>query len=69
LDALGAEIIPNPTKVGDFLRPFDEPDIIDLMESANRTRKEVWTKQPKAFCKEAILNVEGTIAVTTGECK
>ena len=69
LDALGAEIIPDPTTAGDFLRRFDEPDIINLMEAANRTRKKVWITQPKAFRKKAILNVDGTIAGTTGECK
>ena len=38
LDALGAEIIPDPTTAGDFLRRFSENDIIELMEAINRTR-------------------------------
>ena len=49
LDALGADIIPDPTTEGDFLRRFSERDIIDLMEAINRTRKKVWNKQPKSF--------------------
>ncbi len=69
LDALGAEIIPDPTTAGDFLRRFSESDIIELMEAANRTRKKAWDKQPKSFFDKAILNVDGLIAGTTGECK
>jgi len=69
LDALGAEIIPDPTTAGDFLRRFNEADIIKLMEAANKTRTKVWKKQPKKFFEKAILNVDGTIAWTTGECK
>ncbi len=69
LDALGAEIIPDPTTAGDFLRRFSESDIIELMEAANRTRKKAWDKQPKSFFEKAILNVDGLIAGTTGECK
>jgi hypothetical protein len=69
LDALGAEIIPDPTTAGDFLRRFNETDIIELMEAANRTRKKAWDKQLKSFFEKAILNVDGLIAGTTGECK
>jgi len=69
LDALGAEIIPDPTTAGDFLRRFSEDEIIELMEAANRTRKKAWNKQPESFFKKAILNVDGLIAETTGECK
>jgi hypothetical protein len=39
------------------------------MEAANRTRKKAWDKQPKSFFEKAILNVDGLIAGTTGECK
>jgi len=69
LDALGAEVIPDPTTAGDFLRRFSEENIIELMEAANTTRKEAWKRQPKAFFEKAILNVDGLIAETTGECK
>jgi hypothetical protein len=31
LNAVGAEIIPDPTTAGDFLRRFEEHDIIDLI--------------------------------------
>lgn len=69
LNALGAEIIPDPTTAGDFLRRFAQEDIIDLMESANKTRKKVWQQQPRAFFKKAIINIDGTQAETTGKCK
>jgi hypothetical protein len=69
LNALGAEIIPDPTTAGDFLRRFAQQDIIALMESANKTRKKVWQQQPKAFFKKAIINIDGTHAETTGNCK
>jgi len=69
LDALGAETIPGSTTAGDFLRRFGEDDIIELMEASNRTRKKVWKKQPKSFFERAIINVDGLIAGTTGECK
>ena len=69
LDALGAEIIPDPTTEGDFLRRFSEKDVIELMEVINITRKKAWNKQPKSFFEKAILNVDGLIAPTTGQCK
>lgn len=69
LDSLGAEIIPDPTTAGDFLRRFSESDIIELMEAVNRTRKKAWEKQPAAFFEKAIINVDGTISETTGQCK
>ena len=69
LDALGAEIIPDPTTAGDFLRRFKEEDVIDLMEVKNRIRKRIWQQQPKAFLEKAIINADGTISETYGECK
>lgn len=67
--ALGAERIPDPTTAGDFLRRFDEPAILELQEAINRTRQKIWVLQDKKFHQEAILEVDGTIAATTGECK
>jgi hypothetical protein len=69
LNALDADIIPDPTTAGDFLRRFDEKDIIDLMEAENTIRKKVWKKQSKNFRKKAIINIDGTLTKTTGECK
>ncbi len=69
LDALQAEIIPDPTTAGDFLRRFDEQNILDLVEAKNNVRQRIWKEQPERFKKEAILNVDGTISGTYGECK
>ncbi len=49
LDALDAEIIPDPTTAGDFLRRFDKDDITELMEIKNTIRKRIWQQQPKNF--------------------
>ena len=47
MDALGAEIIPDPTTEGDFVRRFSMEDVMRLMEVINERRKKVWEMQPK----------------------
>lgn len=69
MDALGAKIIPDPTTAGDFLRRFRPKDVETLMDLINDTRVPIWQQQPREFFQEAILNVDGTIAPTEGECK
>jgi hypothetical protein len=69
LDALGAQIIPDPTTAGDFLRRFEEQDVLDFMSAKNNIRKKIWEKQPTSFKKMAIVNVDGTISETYGQCK
>ena len=69
LDALGAQRIPDPTTAGDFCRRFSEPAIESLMTAFNETRLRVWKRQPAAFFKEAMIDADGTLAETTGECK
>ncbi len=69
LDALGAQRIPDPTTEGDFCRRFGEGDIEDLMDAINEARLGVWRRQPCDFFEQAILEADGTIAPTNGECK
>jgi len=69
LNAVGAEIIPDPTTAGDFLRRFEEEDIIKLMDIKNNIRQKVWEQQPEKFKKVATIDVDGTLSETTGECK
>lgn len=69
LDALNALIIPAPTTAGDFLRRFAKDDIIKLMEVKNEIRQKIWQKQPNVFFKQAIINVDGTVSPTCGQCK
>jgi hypothetical protein len=69
LDALGARRIPDPTTAGDFCRRFDAAAIGRLQQVVNATRKKVWRQQPESFFAEAVLDADGTMAETTGECK
>ena len=69
MNGLEADRIPDPTTAGDFLRRFDEESINGLQAAINETRKKVWRQQTESFRKEAIIDVDGTIAGTTGECK
>ncbi len=69
MDALAAERIPDPTTAGDFLRRFDEGSILQLQETFNAARQKVWALQQRSFRKEAIIDTDGTVAGTTGECK
>jgi len=69
LDALGAQRIPDPTTAGDFCRRFTATDVAILQEIINEVRLRVWRQQPAAFFAEAIIDADGTLAETTGECK
>jgi hypothetical protein len=69
LDALGTERIPDPTTAGDFCRRFDEADIRSLMAAADDARRNVWARQPEEFFDRATIDMDGTLVVTTGECK
>lgn len=69
LDALGAVRIPDPTTAGDFCRRFDTGQIQKLQEAINHVRVKVWKQQDASFFKQAIIDGDGTIAPTTGECK
>jgi hypothetical protein len=69
LDALGAQRIPDPTTAGDFCRRFEAADIEDLQAAINETRARVWQAQPAAFFDDALIDADGTLAPTTGQCK
>jgi len=69
LDALGAQRIPDPTTAGDFLRRFAAADLDTLMDVLNHKRVEVWRHQPAAFLDQAIIEADGTLVGTAGECK
>jgi len=69
LDALGTQRIPDPTTAGDFCRRFDEAAIEALQTAINETRVRVWRTQPAAFFEEAVIDADGTLAETTGQCK
>jgi len=69
LDALGAQRIPDPTTAGDFCRRFDRLDIDSLQSAINESRLRVWQRQPRAFFDEAVIDADGTLVPTKGECK
>jgi len=69
MNALGATRIPDPTTAGDFVRRFSVSSIVELQETFNTQRKKLWMLQNQSFRKEAIIDVDGTIAGTLGECK
>ena len=69
LDALGARRIPDPTTAGDFCRRFNKASIEVLQDIINDTRLRVWAGQPESFFKQAIIDMDGFLVATTGQCK
>ncbi len=70
MDGVGVERIPDPTTAGDFTRRFSEGDVVALMEAINSIRPKLWKKRlPRSERGEAIIDADGTHALTGGECK
>jgi hypothetical protein len=70
LDALGAHRVPDQTTAGDFLRRFEKDEHVHLlMEAINEVRLRVWKRLPRREKKLALIDVDGTIAPTLGDCK
>jgi hypothetical protein len=69
LDALGAQRIPDPTTSGDFCRRFNACQIEQLQDIFDDVRIAVWKQQPEAFFDQAIVDADGTLVATDGECK
>src|SRR5262245_51931322 len=69
LDALGARRIPDPTTAGDFCRRFDESSLRLLQDIVHDVRIGVWAEQPADFFTQAVLDMDGTLVETTGQCK
>ncbi len=69
LDAVGAARIPDPTTAGDFCRRFSAEQVETLQDVINGIRLKVWQQQTPEFFTEAVIDADGTIAPTTGECK
>ena len=69
LDALGARRIPDPTTAGDFCRRFTAGDINTLQTVFNIIRQRLWRQQPDSFFDLAVIDMDGTLVETTGECK
>jgi hypothetical protein len=69
MNGLDAQRIPDPTTAGDFCRRFKVGDIETLMDVVNERRLWVWRQQPTSFFEQAIVEADGSVVPTTGECK
>jgi Transposase DDE domain group 1 len=69
LDLLGARRVPDPTTAGDFCRRFREIDLRALEDVFHDARKKVWARQSAEFFEQAIVDMDGVIVETAGECK
>jgi hypothetical protein len=69
LDALGARRLPDPTTAGDFCRRFSAESIRCLQNAVHDVRLGVWAEQPDDFFHQAILDMDGFLVETTGQCK
>jgi len=69
LDALATQRIPDPTTAGDFCRRFKVGHIHLLQDIIHETRLKAWAEQPAAFFTQAVIDMDGTLVETTGQCK
>lgn len=70
MNALGADLIPDPTTAGDFCRRFGESDVIELMERINAVRPRLWAGRGQELLGPvAYIDVDGTIVPTGGRYK
>ena len=69
LDMLGTHCIPDPTTACDFCRRYSPEQIDALQDKINDVRGNAWSRQPQSFFKEAVVDMDGTMVPTYGECK
>ena len=69
LNMLGTHSIPDPTTAGDYCRRYTATQIDLLQDKINETRLNVWARQSQSFFAEAVVDLDGSIAPTDGECK
>jgi len=70
MNAVGADLIPDPTTAGDFCRRFAEADVTELMERINAVRPQLWTGRGRDLLGPiAYLDADGTIVPTHGKRK
>lgn len=70
MNALGADLIPDPTTAGDFCRRFAEDDVVKLMEAINAVRPRLWAGRGRDLLGDvAYIDADGTIAPTSGAHK
>lgn len=67
--ALGTQRLPAPSTSGDYLRRFEREQIECLQEAFDEARLAVWAEQEESFRRRAVIDVDGKMAPTQGECK
>jgi hypothetical protein len=67
MNALGTDLIPDPTTTGDFCRRFAERDVIELMECINVVRTRLWWGRGRELLGPvAYIDSDGTVNATYG---
>ena len=70
MNALGAELIPDPTTAGDFCRRFEERDIVQLLACINAVRPSLWESRGRKLLGDiTYIDVDGTQVPTYGQRK
>lgn len=70
MNALEAELIPDPTTAGDFCRRFSEADVFELMEAINAVRPKLWNGRGQELLGPVTyVDVDGTNVPTCGKKK
>jgi Transposase DDE domain group 1 len=70
MNALGADLIPDPTTAGDFCRRFGEQDVVDLMERINAVRPQLWAGRGRDLLGPVTyIDADGTVVPTGGQRK
>jgi len=69
LNALGAQRIPDPTTAGDFCRTVRASARRGFDGDLQQHSTKVWRQQPDSFFEEAVIDADGTMVETYGECK
>jgi hypothetical protein len=70
MNALGADLIPDPTTAGNFCRRFTADDVVELMERINKVRPKLWAGRGRDLLGPiAYIDVDGTITPTSGQHK
>ena len=70
MNALGADLIPDPTTAGDFCRRFTGEHVVELMDRINAVRTRLWRTRGRGLLGPvAYVDIDGSIVGTDGKRK
>lgn len=70
MNAIGADLIPDPTTAGDFCRRFGAAEVTALMDAVNSVRPVLWQGRGRDLLGPvAYIDVDGSVVPTTGSYK